>query len=687
MNDLNTSLYQRLPRFDKIVLSEIPAKLDACLAEARNQIAHLLDQTEQEFDSSIVEKMNDVEEAIDHLWSPITHLNGVADTPELREIFPDCLAMVSAFYTELGQNRALFDRYVALHNHPEFETLNIERKRVITNAIRNFQHAGVDLNDNAREEFRALQAKLSDLGNQFERNLLDATESWHRDITDKQLLAGLPQSAIDLGRQAAKTANVDGWRFGLQMPSYLPIIRYADNRELRKQFYTAYSTRASELQNKGQYDNAPVISEILQARQALAQLHTRPHYADYALTTKMASNANEVIAFLSELCAAAKPVAKQEIADLIAFAADNGGPAKLEAWDLAYYSEKLREQKFSFSVEQVREYFAADTVVNGLFEVVNKLFGISARVAHAPSVWNSSDVTFYELLDKNEQVIGGFYTDLFARQGKRGGAWMDTCLARRMRNNELEVPVAYLTCNFTPPLDDTPAQLTHDEVETLFHEFGHCLHHLLTQVLEPDVGGINGVAWDAVELPSQFLEHWCWEREALNLIAKHYQTDHPIPDELVAKMRAAKTFQSGMQTLRQIEFAMFDMQIHTSYDANSEDTVQSILDTVRSEVAVYQTPSFNRFQNSFSHIFAGGYAAGYYSYKWAEVLSSDAFSRFEEEGVFNQDTGADFRQTILARGGSEDAAVLFKRFRGRLPDIAALLRHTGLTSDSIASQN
>jgi oligopeptidase A len=687
MNDLNTSLYQRLPRFDKIVLSEIPAKLDACLAEARNQIAHLLDQTEQEFDSSIVEKMNDVEEAIDHLWSPITHLNGVADTPELREIFPDCLAMVSAFYTELGQNRALFDRYVALHNHPEFETLNIERKRVITNAIRNFQHAGVDLNDNAREEFRALQAKLSDLGNQFERNLLDATESWHRDITDKQLLAGLPQSAIDLGRQAAKTANVDGWRFGLQMPSYLPIIRYADNRELRKQFYTAYSTRASELQNKGQYDNAPVISEILQARQALAQLHTRPHYADYALTTKMASNANEVIAFLSELCAAAKPVAEQEIADLIAFAADNGGPAKLEAWDLAYYSEKLREQKFSFSVEQVREYFAADTVVNGLFEVVNKLFGISARVAHAPSVWNSSDVTFYELLDKNEQVIGGFYTDLFARQGKRGGAWMDTCLARRMRNNELEVPVAYLTCNFTPPLDDTPAQLTHDEVETLFHEFGHCLHHLLTQVLEPDVGGINGVAWDAVELPSQFLEHWCWEREALNLIAKHYQTDHPIPDELVAKMRAAKTFQSGMQTLRQIEFAMFDMQIHTSYDANSEDTVQSILDTVRSEVAVYQTPSFNRFQNSFSHIFAGGYAAGYYSYKWAEVLSSDAFSRFEEEGVFNQDTGADFRQTILARGGSEDAAVLFKRFRGRLPDIAALLRHTGLTSDSIASQN
>ncbi|MBT5559822.1 MAG: M3 family metallopeptidase [Proteobacteria bacterium] len=687
MNDLNTSLYQRLPRFDKIVLSEIPAKLDACLAEARNQIAHLLDQTEQEFDSSIVEKMNDVEEAIDHLWSPITHLNGVADTPELREIFPDCLAMVSAFYTELGQNRALFDRYVALHNHPEFETLNIERKRVITNAIRNFQHAGVDLNDNAREEFRALQAKLSDLGNQFERNLLDATESWHRDITDKQLLAGLPQSAIDLGRQAAKTANVDGWRFGLQMPSYLPIIRYADNRELRKQFYTAYSTRASELQNKGQYDNAPVISEILQARQALAQLHTRPHYADYALTTKMASNANEVIAFLSELCAAAKPVAEQEIADLIAFAADNGGPAKLEAWDLAYYSEKLREQKFSFSVEQVREYFAADTVVNGLFEVVNKLFGISARVAHAPSVWNSSDVTFYELLDKNEQVIGGFYTDLFARQGKRGGAWMDTCLARRMRNNELEVPVAYLTCNFTPPLDDTPAQLTHDEVETLFHEFGHCLHHLLTQVLEPDVGGINGVAWDAVELPSQFLEHWCWEREALNLIAKHYQTDHPIPDELVAKMRAAKTFQSGMQTLRQIEFAMFDMQIHTSYDANSEDTVQSILDTVRSEVAVYQTPSFNRFQNSFSHIFAGGYAAGYYSYKWAEVLSSDAFGRFEEEGVFNQDTGADFRQTILARGGSEDAAVLFKRFRGRLPDIAALLRHTGLTSDSIASQN
>jgi oligopeptidase A len=687
MNNLDTSLYQRLPRFDKIVLSEIPAKLEACLAGARDQIADLLDQPEQEFDSSIVGKMNSIEEAIDHLWSPITHLNGVADNPELREIFTDCLAKVSDFYTELGQNRALFDRYIALQKYSEFETLDIERKRVITNAIRNFQLAGVDLNGGARDEFRALQAKLSDLGNQFERNLLDATESWHRDVTDKQLLAGLPQSAIDLGRQAAQTANVDGWRFGLQMPSYLPIVRYADNRELRKQFYTAYSTRASELQDKGQYDNASVIREILQARQTLAQLHKRPHYADYALTTKMADNANDVIGFLNELNAAAKPVAKKEIADLIEFAIDNGGPDKLETWDLAYYSEKLREQKFSFSVEQVREYFAADTVVSGLFEVVNKLFGISARAAGAPSVWSASGVTFYELLDEDQQVIGGFYTDLYARQGKRGGAWMDTCLSRRMRNNTLEVPVAYLTCNFTPPLDDNPALLTHDEVETLFHEFGHCLHHLLTQVLEPDVGGINGVAWDAVELPSQFLEHWCWEREALNLMAKHYQTERPIPDDLVAKMRAAKTFQSGMQTLRQIEFAMFDMQIHTSYDAFGDDTVQGILDNIRSEVAVFKTPSFNRFQNSFSHIFAGGYAAGYYSYKWAEVLSSDAFSRFEEEGVFNQDTGADFRQTILARGGSEDAAELFKRFRGRLPDITALLRHTGLTSDPTTTQN
>ncbi|MDG2088240.1 MAG: M3 family metallopeptidase [Arenicellaceae bacterium] len=687
MNNLESRLYQRLPRFNDIVLSKIPTKLDACLEKARNEINNLLDQPEQEFDPSLLGKMNDIEETIDHLWSPITHLNGVADTPELREIFPDCLAKVSDFYTELGQNRKLFERYVALREHPGFDTLDIERKRVITNAIRNFQLAGVDLNDKARDEFRVLQAKLSDLGNQFERNLLDSTESWHLDITDNQLLAGLPQSAIDLGRQAAQTANVDGWRFGLQMPAYLPIIRYADNRELRKQFYTAYSTRASELQNQGQYDNASVMREILQARQTLAQLHNRPHFADYALTTKMAESANEVISFLNDLNAAAKPVAEQEVADLIEFVANIGGPNKLQAWDMAYYSEKLREQNFLFSVEKVREFFAADTVINGLFEVVHRLFGISARIARAPSVWNIANVKFYELLDENQQVIGGFYTDLYTRSGKRSGAWMDTCLSRRMQKKTLELPVAYLTCNFTPPLEDNPALLTHDEVETLFHEFGHCLHHLLTQVLEPDVGGINGVAWDAVELPSQFLEHWCWEREALNLIAKHHQTKHPIPDELVAKMRAAKTFQSGMQTLRQVEFALFDMQIHTSYDAFGDDTVQSILDHVRSKVAVIQTPSFNRFQNSFSHIFAGGYAAGYYSYKWAEVLSSDAFSRFEEEGIFNQATGADFRQTILARGGSEDASDLFKRFRGRLPDITALLRHTGLTSNPIAAQN
>ena len=677
MSYLEKNLYQRLPQFNEIVLADVPAQLEACLQNARDRIAELVGQSSTDFDLSLLDHMSDIEESISLVWSPITHLNGVADSDELRNIFPDCLAKVSEFYNELGQNRRLFDCYLALQQHPKFESLDIERTRVITNAIRDFRLAGVDLEGQARDDFRALKAKLSALGNRFERNLLDATESWQLDITDQQLLTGLPQSAIDLGRQTAQAADADGWRFGLQMPSYLPIMRYADNRELRERMYRAHSIRASELQNNGDQDNTLIIHEILQTRQTLAKLQNRPHFADYALTTKMAKDADEVISFLAELTAKAKPIAQQEKVDLTKFTTETGGPEKLEAWDLAYYSEKLREQNFSFSVEEVREYFVADTVMEGLFEIVTRLFGVAARVASPPSTWHD-DVGFYELLDENQKVIGAFYTDLYARQGKRGGAWMDTCLDRCLRNNKLELPVAYLTCNFTPSLAKRPSLLTHDEVETLFHEFGHCLHHLLTMVNQPEVGGINGVAWDAVELPSQFLEHWCWQRESLNLIAKHHQSGDPIPDDLVVKMRSAKTFQSGLQTLRQIELALFDMQIHTSYDAFGSDSVQGILDTIRSEVSVLPTPDFNRFQNSFSHIFAGGYAAGYYSYKWAEVLSSDAFSRFEEEGIFNRIAGADFRKIILARGGSEDATDLFKRFRGRLPDISALLRHTGL---------
>ena len=681
MNDVRERMYQRLPRFAQIDLQQIPEQLDRCLEQARTDIQQLCDQYTGKADASLLDRLNDIDETISMLWSPVTHLNGVADSEALRKIYPDCLAKVSEFYTDLGQNRSLFKCYRSLRQGDTFEKLSPERQKAVDNAIRDFKLSGVDLEDEDRQSFKTLKTELSRLGNEFERHLLDETEAWHLHITDEADLSGLPENALAAGRESAKRAGLDGWRFGLQMPSYLPIIRYADNRDLRERCYRAYVTRASELGQDAGRDNSATITRILQIRQQLAGLQGRPHYADLALTTKMANSAEQVTEFLLELAQRARAVAEKEVAELQAFAAEFDGPDKLEAWDIAYYSEKLREYNFAFSEEEVREYFPAPRVIEGLFEVVERLFGISAGPARAPDSWHP-DVGFYELKNADGNTIGGFYVDLYAREGKRGGAWMDVCLDRRAIEEKVYLPAAYLTCNFSPPLTDRPSLLTHDDVETLFHEFGHCLHHLLTEVDEPDVGGINGVAWDAVELPSQFLEHWCWEREALDLIAGHYQTRKKIPDTLVKKMRDAKTFQSGLQTLRQVEFALFDMQLHTGFDAFASDSVQAVLDQVRAQVAVLPVPEFNRFQNSFSHIFAGGYAAGYYSYKWAEVLSSDAFSRFEDEGVFNPDTGRDFRNHILARGGSEDAGVLFKRFRGRDPDMEPLLRHSGLLASA-----
>ena len=507
--------------------------------------------------------------------------------------------------------------------------------------------------------------------------MLDATQAWHKDIGHLDELTGVPESALDTLKATAQAKGVDGYRITLDFPSFFPIISYADNRELRREVYTAFVTRASDQgPDTGKFDNAPVLEEILALRQELAHLLGFHTYADYSLTTKMADSPEQVLEFLNDLARRAVPQAKEEVAELSDYAREELGLETLEPWDVAYASEKLREARHAISQEQLRPYFPAPQVVDGLFQVVERLYGVRVEAApDAPSYHN--DVQYFRITEQGKP-IAGFYLDLYARENKRGGAWMADCRVRRQTENGLQLPVAFLTCNFTAPVGDKPALLTHDEVTTLFHEFGHGLHHMLTKQDIADISGINGVAWDAVELPSQFMENYCWEREGLDLIAKHVDTGEPLPADLLARLQAAKNFQSAMGMVRQIEFSLFDLRLHHELEAPSASDVQTLLDDVRSHTSVVPTVDFNRFQNSFSHIFAGGYAAGYYSYKWAEVLSADAWSAFEEAGIFDPDTGQRFRQEILEPGGARDAAELFRAFRGREPSVEPLLRHSGI---------
>jgi len=669
-----------LPPFSKIKPAHVVPALKAAIAECRTKIDEVLASKSYTW-NDLVLPLEEADDKLSRLFSPVSHMNSVVNNDELREAYEQCLPLLSEYSTFVGQHQGLYDAYNALHNSDEFKTLTTAQQKTITNALRDFELSGIALKPEQQKRYGEISARLSELASKFGNNVMDATLAWQKHITDESELAGLPESALALGADTAKSKELEGWVFTLDFPSYLPIMTYADNRELREEFYTAFVTRASDQgPNAGEFDNSAIMSEELALRHELAELLGFNSYADMSLATKMAETPEQVFSFLEDLAAKSKPQAEQELAELTAYAKDKHGVTELAAWDYAYYGEKLKQEKYAISDEVLRPYFPANKVLSGLFTTVNRLFGISVKEVTEFDTYHP-DVRFFEIYDNSNTLRGRFYLDLYARDRKRGGAWMDDCMGRKVRaNGELQTPVAYLVCNFNKAVGDKPALFTHNEVTTLFHEFGHGIHHMLTQVDAAPVAGINGVAWDAVELPSQFLENWCYEEEALSFISGHYETDEPLPKELLDKLLAAKNFQSGMQMLRQLEFSLFDFTIHHTYKAGEPCHIQATLDEVRRKTAVVKAPAFNRFQHGFSHIFAGGYSAGYYSYKWAEVLSADAFSKFEEEGIFNPATGEAFLKNILEKGGSEEPMELFKKFRGREPQVDALLRHSGIAA-------
>ncbi|NKN31826.1 oligopeptidase A [Marichromatium bheemlicum] len=669
---------QTLPPFSQIRPEHVEPALDAQLAACRAQIERLTREVAVPTWENFIEPLEESEDRLGRVWSPISHLNSVLNSEALRTAYNACLPKLSDYGTEVGQNEALFHAYRAVAAQ---EHLDADQRRVLDNALRDFHLSGVDLPADKKARYKEISQSLSALTSKFAENVLDATNAWELHLEDESRLAGLPESARALMRQSAEQRGLPGWLLTLHMPSYLPVMTYADDRELRAECYRAHATRASDQgPHAGQWDNSEVMEQILALRHELAQLLGFANYAERSLATKMARTPEEVIGFLEDLANRTLPQARRELDELTAFAREHHGVDQLEPWDIGYYAEKLRQHRYQISDEELRPYFPLSRVLDGLFGVAERLFGVRFQEVEAFDTYHP-DVRFFEIRDAEHGALRGqFYLDPFARPHKRGGAWMDTCSDRMHSATRDQIPVAYLVCNFAPPVGERPALLTHDEVETLFHEFGHGLHHLLTKVDYPAVAGINGVPWDAVELPSQFLENWCWERESLDLFARHWETDEPLPETLYQRMRAAKHFQSAMQMVRQLEFALFDFRIHLEYDPARGGRIQEILQAVRDQVAVIHPPAFHRFAHGFSHIFAGGYAAGYYSYKWAEVLSADAFSLFEERGVFDAATGRAFREHILERGGAEDAMTLFVRFRGREPDTEALLRQSGIAA-------
>ncbi|RFA39592.1 oligopeptidase A [Alkalilimnicola ehrlichii] len=670
----------KLPPFSQIKPEHVEPAIDRLLAENRQLLNELLEKNDRYGWDNLIAPLEAAEDRLAKAWSPVNHMNSVVNSDALRAAYNACLPKLSEHGTELGQNTALYEAYRQIRESDEYARLSAAQQKTIDNALRDFRLSGVALPEAKKARYKEIAQRLSELSAKFEENLLDATDAWKKHITDPALLSGLPESAQAAAKQAAEQKGLEGWLLTLEFPSFFPVMSYADNRELRREVYEAFSTRASDTgPNAGRWDNLPIMEEILKLRHEKAQLLGFDSYAELSLEPKMAGSTEEVMAFLSDLAERAYPKAQEDLAALQAFAREQDGLEKLEAWDIGYYSEKLRQARYQISQEDLRPYFPETRVIPGLFKVVERLYGLKIEQVDGADVWHP-DVRFYEIREVGGELRGQFYFDLYAREKKRGGAWMADCRVRHRTADGLQIPVAYLTCNFSPPVGDKPALLTHDEVETLFHEFGHGLHHMLTRVDYPSVSGINGVPWDAVELPSQFMENWCWEREALDLFAAHYETGAPLPEELYQRMLAAKNFQSAMQMVRQLEFSLFDFRLHLEYDPARGARIYQILEEVRDQVAVVKPPAFNRFPNSFGHIFAGGYAAGYYSYKWAEVLSADAFSRFEEEGIFNRETGRSFLANILEKGGSQEAMDLFVAFRGRKPDIDALLRHNGLAA-------
>ena len=672
----NTSL----PQFSKIKPEHIKPAVEQAIADCKTTIAEVLANNTQFTWANLVASIDEVDDVLGKLWSPISHMNSVVNSDELRDAYESCLPILSEYGTFVGQHAGLFAAYQQLSESDEFKTLNQAQQKVITNALRDFKLSGIALNDNDKKRYGEIATRLSELSSTFGNNILDATHAFSVNITDESELSGLPESAKEAAKALAESQEKSGWLFTLDIPSYLPVMTYCDNQALREKMYRAYVTRASEIgPNGGEFDNSPIMTELLALRHELANLLGFDSFAEKSLATKMANNIDEVVGFLENLAVKSKAQGEQDLAEVTAFAADKFQQRNLQAWDLPYFGEKLKQERYAISDEELRPYFPESKVVAGLFEVVHRLFGLHISERQDVDTWHK-DVKFFDVFDKNQQLRGSFYFDLYARPHKRGGAWMDDCVGRReLANGDIQYPVAYLTCNFNGPVGDKPALFTHDEVVTLFHEFGHGIHHMLTQINAAGVSGINGVPWDAVELPSQFLENWCWQPEALAFISGHYQTGESLPQDMLDKMLAAKNFQSAMQMIRQLEFSLFDFKMHAQYSPEKGDEIQQVLNQVRDDYAVIKAPEFNRFQHSFGHIFGGGYAAGYYSYKWAEVLSADAFSRFEEEGIFNQDVGHDFLTNVLEMGGSKEPSELFKAFRGREPEIDALLRHCGIT--------
>lgn len=663
-----------LPHYHSIKASDVTPAIDQLLQENSDLIGKLLVSEHIPTWSTFIQPMEDANERLSRAWGPVSHLNSVMNSPELRETYNENLPKITQYYASLAQNLALFNKFKQLKHSQNFVWLTVAQKKIIENELRDFRLGGAELNENDKPRLLQIQELLAQFSARFEENLLDATNAFSLLIDNAAELAGMPDDALLAAQEAAQRDGQTGWKLTLHAPSYLPVMQYAENRDLREKIYRAYVTRASEF-GPAELDNTTLIADIVRLRHEAALMLGFNSYAELSLASKMAESSQQVDEFLKELARRAKPYAERDMQELRDFALTELGMADLQAWDISYVSEKLRVARYAFSDQEVKQYFPESKVLPGMFKLIHTLYGLEVNLGKAET-WHE-DVKFYDITDSSGKLIGQFYLDLYAREHKRGGAWMDDALTRRRKGDAIQTPVAYLTCNFSAPAGGKPALFTHDEVITLFHEFGHGLHHLLTQIEDLGVSGINGVEWDAVELPSQFMENFCWEWDVLLHLTQHADTNMPLPRALYDKMIAAKHFQSGLQTLRQIEFSLFDLRLHGG-DAGDSGSALQLLQEVRQQIAVMFPPDYNRFPNNFSHIFAGGYAAGYYSYKWAEVLSADAYSLFEDNGVLSPEIGIRFWQEVLAVGGSRPALESFVAFRGREPNMDALLRHSGM---------
>jgi len=673
--------FSGLPRFASIRPEHVSPAIDTLLAEARATVAQVATATAAPTWATLVAPLSDVLDRLDRAWSAVSHLNSVVNTPELRDAYNANQPKIVAFHTDLAQDLRLFGKYRALHDGAASANLSRAERKLLDNELRDFRLGGAELPEAHKARFKALQEELAELSTRFEENLLDATNAWAYLVTDERELAGVPADVVAAARAAAEADGTPGWKLTLRVPCYLPMVQYAHDRALRQRMHEAYSTRASDLGAKAEWNNGPLLVRILVLRHEAAALLGYANHAEVSLVRKMARDPAEVVAFLRDLARRARPFAQRDYAELGAFARENLGLPELAPWDVAYASEKLKVARYAYDEQAVRQYFPEDQVLAGLFGVVETIYGVTIRESKAET-WHPT-VRFFDIRDRSGALVGEFYFDLYARAGKQGGAWMDDAINRRRANDRVQHPVAYLTCNLSAPVSGKPATFTHDEVITIFHEFGHGLHQLLTRVDVPGISGIQGVEWDAVELPSQFMENFCWEWDVVRNMTRHVDTGEPLPRATFDRMLAAKNFQSGIFTVRQLEMGLFDMLLHAQVMAPESagwQAPQAILDAVRAEVSVVPRAAYDRFPQSFSHVFAGGYAAGYYSYKWAEVLSADAFSLFEEEGVLSAAAGARFRDEVLAQGGSRPALESFVAFRGRPPQLDALLRHNGMVT-------